>query len=577
MKICTIKTFAIALLAAATAPLTLAAKTGDRFESDGIFYEVLSEQELTVEVARGEYLYDEEEGETYSYTGDIVIPPTVEYDGKTYTVTAIGDFAFCMWDFPAGGSDNYFHHEPNILGEGISSISIPSTVTSIGLHAFLGCVKLTSIIIPESVTEIDDSAFAYCSSLSDVNLPSSLQVISGNMFEECSSLEHIDIPASVTYIGYQAFCGCSSLKELTIPESVTTISDMAFYFCTSLTSINIPAALTSIEETAFNNCSSIENFIVDAGNTALLSLDGVVYDREMTALLHFPAARTGSFTIPENVTMIGNYSFSYCQNLEEIIIPESVTAIGWGAFQGCKSLKSMTIPQNVASIEFHAFSGCSSLEQVLVPQMITSIKDGCFSYCSNLQTILIPESVTSIERFAFEECTSLTSINLPDGLTTIGDRAFLNCSSLKEIHFPTSLKDVTYLPFTSCTGFTDVYCYWEEPLYFNPDFPECVYKNATLHVPESSFIKYINCNPWSRFHNYAPMAGIDDIKACDFRVKAIDGCIIVEGAEDAGAAEIRVTDLSGRTVYAGRDTHIGPLPQGLYIVTAGPATLKIRL
>ena len=281
MKICTIKTFAIALLAGQPPP----------------------EEDPTVEVARGEYLYDEEEGETYSYTGDIVIPPTVEYDGKTYTVTAIGDFAFCMWDFPAGGSDNYFHHEPNILGEGISSISIPSTVTSIGLHAFLGCVKLTSIM-----TEIDDSAFAYCSSLSDVNLPSSLQVISGNMFEECSSLEHIDIPASVTYIGYQAFCGCSSLKELTIPESVTTISDMAFYFCTSLTSINIPAALTSIEETAFNNCSSIENFIVDAGNTALLSLDGVVYDREMTALLHFPAARTGSFTIPENVTMGRQYS-----------------------------------------------------------------------------------------------------------------------------------------------------------------------------------------------------------------------------------------------------------------------------
>ena len=176
--------------------------------------------------------------QSYALEGDIEISQNINYKGKNYPVTSIGDSAF-------------------FYCSSLTSIEIPSSVTSIGDYAFSYCSSLTSIVIPSSVTSIGDSAFYDCGSLTSIEIPSSVTSIGYSAFYGCGSLTSIEIPSSVTSIGHSTFYGCSSLTSIEIPSSVTSIGDYAFSYCSSLTSIEIPSSVTSIGSYAFYGCSSL--------------------------------------------------------------------------------------------------------------------------------------------------------------------------------------------------------------------------------------------------------------------------------------------------------------------------------
>ena len=214
------------------------------FEKDGIFYNILSEEDRTVEVT---YIYDSGD----SYSGDIVIPQRVINDGKTFAVTTIGDWAFYCCDaltsvsMPSvttiGNSAFYVCHA-------LASVSMP-VATTIGNGAFSGCF-LTSISMP-SVTTIGDSAFSGCSTLASVSMPA-VTTIGNGAFSNCSVLTSVEMPEATT-IGDNAFSGCSTLASVSMP-AVTTIGDYAFSNCSVLTSVEMPEA-TTIGDNAFWCCS----------------------------------------------------------------------------------------------------------------------------------------------------------------------------------------------------------------------------------------------------------------------------------------------------------------------------------
>jgi hypothetical protein len=199
----------------------------------------------------------------------------------------------------------------------------------------------------------------------------------------------------VTAIGNAAFQGKEIIK-VTIPNSVTSIGERAFYGCSSLASVSIPSRVTSIGERAFEDCTSLTGITVAANNPSYASEGGILYNKTKTILIKAPQGISGSVTIPNSVTSIGEGAFSRCANLIGITIPNRVTSIGRGAFYGCTSLASVSIGNSVASIEGMAFSGCTSLA-----------------------SITIPDSVTSIEEWAFRECTSLTSVTFEGTNTDI--------------------------------------------------------------------------------------------------------------------------------------------------------------
>ena len=254
------------------------------------------------------------------YVGNVVIPESVIYNGKAYSVTSIGDYAFY------GCS-------------GLTELTIPNSVTSIGNYAFYGCSGLTELTIPNSITSISHGAFW-----------------------NCSGLTELTIPNSVTSIGDSAFSGCSGLTQLTIPNSVTSIGDSAFYGCSGLEKIVVDSG--NLYYDSREDCNAV---IRKDGNVLVAGCKNTLIPNSVTSIGDYAFAVCSGLTeltIPNSVTSIGYLAFAVCSGLTELTIPNSVTSIGDYAFNSCSGLTELTIGNSVTSIGHWAFYNCSGLTSI---------------------------------------------------------------------------------------------------------------------------------------------------------------------------------------------------------------------
>lgn len=360
------------------------------FEVDGNCYNINSDGTSVTVTYKGT-------GDKYS--GAVVIPETVIYDSKNYSVTSISEAAFSysvLTSVTIGNSVTSIGNGAFYECSGLTSINIPNSVTSIGQYAFVDCSGLTSITIPNSMTSIGDDAFYGCSSLTSVTINSN--AILSKYYSEDNNLKNIFgeqvkeyiIGDNVIGIDFNAFRNCSGLTSVTIGNSVTCIGQSAFRGCSGLTSVTIPNSVTIIAPSAFSSCSGLT-----------------------------------SVTIGNSVTSIGSYAFHYCSGLTSITIPSSVMNIENQTFSGCSGLKSVTIGNGVTSIGDNAFDGCSSLTSVNIPNNVTSIGQSAFYGCSVLASVTIPKNMTSIGNYAFEGCSGLTSVTcLAENVPNTGYNAF---------------------------------------------------------------------------------------------------------------------------------------------------------
>lgn len=181
----------------------------------------------------------------------------------------------------------------------LTSINIPSGVTSIGYGTFNNCSKLTSINIPSSVTSIGGWAFNQCKALTSITIPNSVTSIGDNAFQECSALTSVTIPSSVTSIGYQTFYYCTSLTSITISDSVTTIGNNVFYGCSALTSVIIPSSVTSIGGNVFYFCSSLTSVTIQATTPPTLGNNAVFYNTN-NCPIYVPAESVAAYKAATN-------------------------------------------------------------------------------------------------------------------------------------------------------------------------------------------------------------------------------------------------------------------------------------
>ena len=334
--------------------------------------------------------------------------------------------------------------------------TIKDGTTEIVDYAFHKCTGLTSVTIPKSVTVIGHEAFMGCSGLTNITIPERVTEIGHEAFCGCSGLTSITIPEGVTVIGMWAFCGCTGLTSITIPEGVTKIGFEAFFGCSGLTSITIPESVTEIGDKAFNGCSGLTKVEVSEDNQNYCSKDGVLFSKDMRFLIKCSGGKKGTYTIPEGVTVIEFLAFSGCSGLTSITIPEGVTEIEFRAFSRCSGLTSITIPEGVTVIEEGAFKSCTALNSISIPNGVIKIGDSAFSECTSLSSINIPESVSEIGANAFSGCRSLISISIPSSVNHIGEMAFHHCISLGSISIPNTITAIARNTFEGCNSLETV-------------------------------------------------------------------------------------------------------------------------
>ena len=270
-------------------------------------------------------------------------------------------------------------------------------------------------VVEEGVSSLGDGCFCDCENLSSVTLPESLTTIAGN-----------------------AFTGCKSLPGISLPGHVTSIGTWAFSSCSGLTGITIPASVTSMDRYAFSDCSSLTEILVEEDNTAYSSRDGVLYNKEQTELIRFPAAKTGAAVIPEGVTSIGKSAFGGCKGLTSVTIPESVTSIGNFAFSGCKALtavyysgteeqKNTLIDDGWSTVDnsylFNATwyygSHKTMIHSFAELKALVAAYDGSETHVSYIGTapFVMEESITLPENFYFSADAEGSCVIIPENVT----------------------------------------------------------------------------------------------------------------------------------------------------------------
>lgn len=342
------------------------------FEVDGIYYNIISVEDLSCEVTFNDVSTEEK------YTGNIVIPSVINYNKKDLYVKKIGDRAF-------GGCDNMLN------------ITIPESIDSIGDNAFSGCSSLKKVSIPNSVIFIGEGAFYKCTGLMDVAIGTGLSKIGRATFQECINLSSVIIPTGVmsigpdaftncyalkevsfsddvVSIGNRAFSGCKNLKDLLFPVSLKKIGDDAFYGCLSITSLIIPKNVILIGERAFYNCENLKDIIIQDTEEALeIENDYIIKWNENGSFYYLLGAfigcpietvYMGRDLMPYETSQSGNHTtaygspFSNLDKLSNFVIGDKVKIIGEYLFYNLKSLKSISIPANVDTIEQYAFNNC---------------------------------------------------------------------------------------------------------------------------------------------------------------------------------------------------------------------------
>lgn len=423
------------------------------FEVEGIFYQITSD------IAPFEVGVTNNNGNGNSYSGHVVIPNHVYYNGIRYVVTSI------IGDWVRGA----FYNCTELV-----SVEIPNSITSIGRYAFYVCNSLTNISIPNSVESIEENAFGNCNGLASIVVAPDNPVYDSR--ENCNAIiktatntivagcKNTIIPNSVTSIGDYAFYCCDSLLSISFPNSIMSIGENAFEFCRSLTSINLPVFVQSIGGAAFKNCTglssiSIPNSLESIGNCA------------------FAFGNTGPTSI---VVSSGNLVYDSRENCNAIIETATNTLI-----TGCKNT---IIPNSVTSIGSYAFSFCYGWFSIYIPNSVISIGEHAFRF-SAVTNVTFPDSLISIGNDAFYHCAGLTSIDLPESLTSIGRNAFKGCTGLNEIIIKAIIPPVCgYDPF---------------PNYFIPIYVPCGSKEA-----------YFNADVWKDNPNIFGMDLLMNLTVC---------------------------------------------------------------
>lgn len=386
------------------------------------------------------------------------------------------------------------------------TVTIASGTEKIETNAIYSCGKVTNVVFPDSLKEMAQYSIAFCDNLNEITIPKNVETLEEGALSLANGLENILVSQNnqnfssvqgilfdkigekliVFPIGRNGAC--------TLPNNTKIIGKYAFAN-SEITSVSIPSRVHTIEESAFDAADSLESFTVSADNNIFSSQNGMLFDKKQTKILDCPEGKSGEITLPETVTRIAGFAFTYCDKITRVTLPSKTESIGIYAFAYCTNLKRVDFNEELWYIEAYAFA-FSGIEYAKFPEELFMCDMGVFYDCLNLKTVDINPELCDIPDDMFLNCISLTSLNIPEGIETVGKRAFYNCLSLKYLYLPKSLEFVDdeafYYINTSLTAY-----------YGGEELDDLGYysEEDSRHSFTQSFNFYLNAEP-CREHNY---------------------------------------------------------------------------
>ena len=485
------------------------------------------------------------------YSGTVIVPDSVQYEGNWYHVTEVGNNAF---------QQSY-----------VRSVTLPESVTKIGTDAFRSATNLQSINIPSGVTYIEDKTFAGCNSLPVINgiryadtyllattdktqsnytISEGTKWIAEEAFKDCSAATSITLPSSILSIGTSAFRGCTSLTSVTIennprytsvdgilytaaldtilcypsgreeediviPNHVSVVAAGAYADNTHIKSLQVPENVTKIVSTAFTGCDSLTKLTIASPSIVETNYDRYIGNGFFSIFGSQVSGTTLAECIIESpVSTIGKACFEYCYNLRKVTLPEGLKQIGEDAFLYCSKLREINLPESMKSIETEAFLGCSELSNIHLSDSLTSLGTYAFYGCSSLTNVHIPSSLTTLSNSVFRGA-GLRYVHIPFNITTIEPGAFMACKQLQGVRLSEGLQSMAYGAFYACSDLKYIICEAQTPPSCNSECFKDVNYAIPLYVPADSISAYQAAGTWSNFTNIQGIAYADMVETSE--------------------------------------------------------------
>lgn len=428
---------------------------------------------------------------------------------------------------------------------------------------------ITSVQLPDSLQKIGNCAFQFCKELKEITFPEGLITIDGLAFAYCTQLENVVLPEGLKSLGDSAFRSCDSLTEITVPEGITFMSG-TFATCYSLRTVNLPSGLTHMMNGVVEGCRSLETLHLPA---KLADISGEWPSKLKTITTAFGSVRYVSedgilYDTQDNSILFVNASIT-----GNVTVRDGITTIGAGAFKGRKGLTSVTLPESCTVIDSYAFENCTALTDINFPEKLELIGRNAF-YNSGITSLKLSQPGLHVGSFAFTDCHQLKSVEITSTDFDLMEWAFARCENLETVILPPQVFRMEGGCFTECTSLTTVVL--PKNITFAHGFKDCT-SLKTIEIPDSvtsiGYEAFANCKSLESIHLPDGVTNIGDLAfASCFALKDVNfpaalTTIGKEAFRSVPIAEVvipaNVTEIADMAFYYNEELRSLTLPNGL--------------
>ncbi|MBQ8000295.1 MAG: leucine-rich repeat domain-containing protein [Ruminococcus sp.] len=409
----------------------------------------------------------------------------------------IGENAFlgtAYYDNPANWQEGVLYIGTCLIKADSDKISSTYVVrdgtTLIANEAFRDCKNLDTIIIPDTVKYVGADAFTGTGFYNNhsnwkdgvLTLDHLLLCVNTNLSGKFT------VDESVRTIAENAFLNCKNITQVITSDSLEHIGEFAFSACRSLNAIHLGRNLETLGEGCFNTDSDLEVITVSTDNLHYTVQDGILYNKELTELVRCPQSTSGTVTAADTVQSISACAFESCTSIDEVILPENFQSISDAAFS-YSGIRSITLPEDLTYIGNFAFSRCLNLTEIIVPDKVRELGINAFEYCLSLKSVTLGERITALPMNCFMYCESLSDVNLGNHISEISSTAFRSTALLSDTGKYTDgmliVSDMYLIRVASDTASCNV-----------PDSVRCIANEAFADPLERGVLREISLPPF---------------------------------------------------------------------------------